>query len=636
MFKKTLTLLLTLILAASCLAACSSPNQISEDSSVGAVSGHIAPESSQESSAPESTAEATSEEPEDSWAEVAADPQQSSAVSKTSEDSSRQSSSSSSKSESSASSRQERSGSSSSSGAESSPSSQTSQPSRSSQPAQSSRPSQSSQPSQTSQSSQPSRSSQPSQVSQVSESTSQPSESSQPDTPTENPEIGGAYLYQQLFNLQNTVTLRISMSKSEMDKMQQDYKKYHRIGSKSPIFRKADLILTVAGQTYEIKEVGIRPKGNMSLEAVYDDSGRLNLSHYKLSFNETFDDTDHYGSDAKVWSSKELRKNRKNRRVATLKELDIKWNSCYDETYLREIYASEIARENGILVQQIGLSQLTFNEKNYGIMKIYEPVDEIFLEKNLPSSALGGDLYKVGWTYSPATYVNNQVTYGVEDKETGKKYNYNLKTNKKTSDHSSLKNLLRVMASSPSESQYNTVIDGDYFARFLAVSYFLGDPDDMRNNYNNHYVYFRKDNGKAVFIIYDNDRTLGITYGYNPDGTGMTSQSPYSNRAAGKGDNQQNPLIRYGILNNNGYLRSQYDNALAQVASSSLWDINTFNARYDLVKGHYQYAVTPEVSFANVKKTFRFSLDGVYSSGDNNNMSFTDYVTRIMKTYRSS
>ena len=430
--------------------------------------------------------------------------------------------------------------------------------------------------------------------------------------------------------------MQLSVTQEELNKLQQDYKKYKKVHSKSPIYRKATLTIKVGSTTYTIDEVGIRLKGNTSLEPVYNDDGTLNLSHYKLSFNETFDDEAYYGSNAKVWSNKDDRKARKNRRVATLKELDIKWNRNYDDTHIREIYASEIFRESGVLAQRIGLSQLKFNGSNYGVMTIYEPVDEIFLERYLPASALGGDLYKCGWTNRGCTYVKNAVTYGVENKETGTKYNYNLKTNKKKSTHAALKNLLSVLASSPSKSKFESVIDTDYLAKFLAASYFVGDPDDIRNNYNNHYIYFRADTGKAIFIPYDNDRTLGVTYGYNPDGTGMTGKSPFSSTAAGAGGSQQNPMIKYAILNRNAYALDKYKAALASIAASDRWNDATFNAAYNKAKSHYQDVVSPSVSFENVERAFRFSLDGRFTSGDDDNMSFSEYVRRIMQTYRNS
>ena len=446
--------------------------------------------------------------------------------------------------------------------------------------------------------------------------------------------IGGESVYSELFSLDSKVTIEITMSKSEMDKMDSDYYKYKEKNTKSPIYRKANAVITVNGKSYTVEEVGIRAKGNLSILPVYEeDSENLNLSHYKLSFNETFDDENYYGSDVRVWKSTEERNARKNRRFATLKKLDIKWNRNYDNTYIRELYASEMFRQSGVLSQKIGLSQLKFNDNNYGVMTIYEPIDEIFLERNLPASALGGDLYKVGWTYSPANYVENQVTIGITDEDSGSKYNFDLKTNEKTSNNEKLVNFLKVINSDPTQSELEAVLDTDYFAKFLAAYYFAGDPDDIRNNYNNHYIYFRKDNGKAVFIPYDNDRTLGITKGYNPDGTGMTGQSPYSNRAAGARQLQANPLIKLAIKNGS-FLEKKYTAALKEVAELSVWDTSKFEAEYNKAKTNYESCVQPGITFANADNEFKFSLDGVYSSGDDSNMSFSDYVTRIMSTYK--
>ena len=445
-------------------------------------------------------------------------------------------------------------------------------------------------------------------------------------------EIGDISVYNQLFDLSSKVTVQITMSKAEMDKMDSDYYKYDSIKSKSPIYRKCDVSITVGGKTYNIDEVGIRPKGNMSLEPVYDSkSGKLNLSHYKLSFCETFDDKTYYGSDAKIWTA-DAKKARKNRRFATLKKLDVKWNRNFDDTYIREIYAARMFRQSGVLAQNIGLSQITFNGSNYGVFTIYEPVDKVFLERYLPEEALGGDLYKVGWTNSPANYVKNQVTIGVADEDKAKKYNFNLKTNEKKSTNARLNNLLTVINQKMTAQQLEEVVDTDYFCKFLAAYYFAGDPDDIRNNYNNHYIYFRKDNGKAIFIPYDNDRTLGITMGYNPDGTGMTAQSPYSEKAAGINQNQANPLIKEAIKSN-GLLRDKYTAALKKTAALPLWNTSAFEAEYNKAKNTYEKYITPDVSFANVKKSFKFSLDGKFSKGKKTNMSFSDFVTRIMKTY---
>lgn len=460
-----------------------------------------------------------------------------------------------------------------------------------------------------------------------------PSPQPAPQPAVDNSSVGDINLFNSLFNLANRVTVSIDIPKTELDKLQNDYYTYKRKKSKSPIYRKADMTVTVNGQSYTIKEVGIRLKGNMSLTPVFDQSGAQNISHYKISFNETFDDKDYYGSEAKVWASSEERKQRKNRRFATLKKMDIKWNSCYDDTQIREIYASEMFSENGVLAQKIGLTQFVMNGANFGVLKIYEPVDELFLEKHLPESALGGDLYKCGWTMKPCNYVANQVTFGVDDKDTGAKFNFNLKTNEKSSNHSALVNMLNVINSRTDRASIDSVVDTEYFANFLAASYFAGDPDDIRNNYNNHYIYFRKDNGKAIFIPYDNDRTLGLTYGYNPDKTGMTKPSPYSGRAEGAGNSQANPLIKSAILSSNAFLTDEYEAALKRIADSGRLDVNRFNSVYETARNNYQSVVTPGIYFANQELNFAFSLDGGYSTNDWSNMSFSEYSRRILETY---
>lgn len=462
---------------------------------------------------------------------------------------------------------------------------------------------------------------------------SQPGTNPSPQPAVDNSSVGDINLFNSLFNLANRVTVSIDIPKTELDKLQNDYYTYKRKNSKSPIYRKADMTVTVNGQSYTIKEVGIRLKGNMSLTPVFAQNGSQNISHYKISFNETFDDKDYYGSEAKVWASSEERKQRKNRRFATLKKMDIKWNSCYDDTQIREIYASEMFSENGVLAQKIGLTQFVMNGTNFGVLKIYEPVDELFLEKRLPESALGGDLYKCGWTMKPCNYVANQVTFGVDDKDTGAKFNFNLKTNEKTSNHASLVNMLNVINSRTDRASIDSVVDTEYFANFLAASYFAGDPDDIRNNYNNHYVYFRNDNGKAIFIPYDNDRTLGLTYGYNPDRTGMTKPSPYSGRAEGAGNSQANPLIKSAILSSNAFLTDEYEAALKRIADSGRLDVNRFNSVYETARNNYQSVVTPGIQFANQELNFSFSLAGGYSTNDWSNMSFSEYSSRILETY---
>lgn len=445
-------------------------------------------------------------------------------------------------------------------------------------------------------------------------------------------------LYTDLFDLNNMISIQIDISQEEIDKIQEDYEYYDSIDSKSPIYRKAEKVyITVGDEVYEIEEVGIRLKGNTSRVPVYDEeTGELNLSHYKLSFNETFDDEEYYGEDAKVWDTEEERQERKDRRFATLKSLEVKWNKNYDDTYVREIYANEIFREAGILAQRVNLCSFGLNGENYGVVNIYEPVDSIFIEKNIPEEDWGGDLYKCGWTNRPANYMSSIVTYGIEDKDSAEIYNYDLKTNKKDATFESIENFLDELNESDiTKEKFEEIVDMDYFIKFLAVSYFVGNPDDMRYNYNNHYIYFLKSSGKAIFIPYDNDRCLGITYGWNPDGSGMTESEPFSDEIAGGWMSQTNPLITKTILNGGLYV-DEYKTALEEVAASEFWNTEKFEEYYEKALANYESVVTPSIEFANSKQEFKFSLEGEFTTADECNMSFEEYVTRKMETYKGA
>ena len=500
-----------------------------------------------------------------------------------------------------------------------------------------------------SQISQPSKSDEKSEPEQKPESKPEP-EPVTPDIPANDNDIGGIELYNELFRIENKVSVEISIDKSETDKLQADYLKYtgRNEAAKSEIYRKADLTVKVGNKSYTIDEVGIRMKGNQSLEPFYAQNGTPNICSFKLSFDETFDDKDEYGSSAKTWTDDKARKARKKRTFATLNEMDIKWNICYDNTNIREIYAAKLFESANVLVQKIGLSQLSINGNNYGLVKIYEPIDKNFLEKRLPESALGGDLYKCIWSdcnnsgkhtgrWRGATYKTDN-SYGVQDNSEGIKYNFNLKTNKKSSDNESLKKFLNVInKSNVSKAELEQVLDVDYYASFMAASYFAGDPDDIRNNYNNHYLYFRKDNGKAIFIVYDNDRTLGITYGLNKN---CATRNPYSSYAATQSA-QENPIIKKTITHDTTaefmYIRDKYASELKKLSQTDMLTSDAdFNKMYNTAKSNYEGIITPYIRFANQEEIFQFSLNGNKNGGDRANMSFEQFRSQIMQTYNSS
>lgn len=437
-------------------------------------------------------------------------------------------------------------------------------------------------------------------------------------------------IFRQLFNLENKITIRLDMDASELAKMQADYEHYRSFGSKSPIYRMADLEITIETElgatTYRISQVGVRMKGNSSRNDFYSDKdGIYSLIHLKISFQETFDDPDYYGADALQWS-KEARAARKDRTFATLEKLDMKWNRCDDSSYIKEYYAYEMYRAYGVLAPHTNLASVDWSGLHMGVYTIYEPIDKIFLEKNLPGSQLGGDLYKLGWTNTGASFTDTS-SIGIEDEDAGKFYCYDLKTNKKTSASESLIKLITALnRGSVGKDTFAGLVDVDYFLRYAAVSYFLGNPDDLRNNYNNCYIYFRGDTGQMLVIPYDYDRCLGVTKHWNPTGNGVTSDNPFSTTLAATGGKQENPLFLYSVCEGGYYVRD-FAALLADMQNSQWLNVDHFLGSAALAQKHYAGETAPGKQFYNAGG-YRFTMDpgktSDFSSQDN--ISFADYV----------
>lgn len=461
----------------------------------------------------------------------------------------------------------------------------------------------------------------------------------------ETPYMPEQQIYEMLFDIENKVELKLDMSTEELEKMQADYDKYDRNGSKSPIYRMADLHITLTTptgkiHTWTLPEVGVRMKGNTSRTGFYSpDKGIYNIIHLKLSFQETFDDAEHYGADAREWTPAE-REKRKNRTFATLEKLDLRWNRCDDGTYLKEYFAYETYRHYGVPAPRTNLAVFQWANIHMGVFTINEPVDKIFLEKNLPETALGGDLYKVGWAGNSNGSFLYYDSIGIENEDTGEFFAYDLKTNKKTSTHRSLtKFISRMNAGDVTKETFGELVDLDTYLPFAAVSYLLGNPDDMRNNYNNFYVYFRHDTGKAVFIPYDYDRCLGITAHWNPTGNGVTRDNPFSDRLLAYADDpnhpnsiQRNPVILYSIAAGGYYVR-EYADLLRQIAEDDWFTFETFEALYRMAEANYANLTPPEKEFDNTQNLhLSFNLYRTSDHSSNGNISIEEYLSTKLTT----
>lgn len=441
-------------------------------------------------------------------------------------------------------------------------------------------------------------------------------------------------IYDLLFAAGSKVQLNLRMEDSEIAKMQADYNEYSARGSKSPIYRMADLDVTITASdgkvyTYTIDQVGVRMKGNTSRTDFYNDTdGIYNQIHLKISFQETFDKEKYYGDDALEWQDEAARDQRKDRTFATLEKIDLRWNKSNDVTYIREHYAFEMYRDNGVLAPNTTLASLDWAGQHMGVYTLYEPVDKVFLKRNLPKELTGGDLYKCGWTNHGSDLLPTD-SIGVEDEYEGLFFTYDLKTNKKTSSHEKLNELINYLnGDSVTKEGLAEYVDMDNFLTFAALSYFLGNPDDYRNNYNNFYLYF-PENGGCLFIPTDCDRCMGVTFDWDPTGNGVTTDDPFSTVTA-LGSEQHNPLLLNTICYGGKYLE-EYTQKLTQVANSKWVTEEHYRSMFRVYQQVYADLTAPGKLFWNSgSHNTTMSMDG----GDGN-WTIGDYFAAKLDTFRN-
>ncbi len=455
-----------------------------------------------------------------------------------------------------------------------------------------------------------------------------------------------------LFNLGNKVDVRISISDEELKKLQADYE----TGYKSEIYRVADKVtirLTNCGTpyTWEFSNVGIRQKGNTSRENILV-NGEINVqNHYKLCFDETFDDPERYSSSfIEEMKEKMDGESYEDRTFLDLDGLDFKWNRNNDATHIKEVYASYLYQAGGLIAQRVGLSNLTFiqedqgnKECSFGLCTLYEPAKKQLIKKafqksedylNAPSwkeekkgsygvsGANYGDLYKCTWGVGEG-FSYEGASMGPES-WTGKKIGvgnisgsyvpaYERKTNTDSSYEEALIKEALTAFSKSSDIEIEKYIDSEYLAKICAVNYFIGNPDDFRYNYNNYMLYFRRTDGKMILIPIDNDRVFGITKGMNFE-SGNTESKPFS-KSTFAGD-QKNPLLLKSILSSeDNQCKRDYTAILKSLICTPWAKEETFDKYMGIAKATYS-----EYEFG----------------GDDENMSMGKYLSKKIATINSA
>ena len=444
----------------------------------------------------------------------------------------------------------------------------------------------------------------------------------QPDFTTRKITTKDDVQFDDLFNLGNKVDVKVYVSDSELNLLAND----HKTGYKNQTYHRADKVVISLKNydntfTWEYENVGLRQKGNTSRQDIFNSSGGLNLNHFKLSFDETFDDPElysqsyinQYGNEA--YGDREF--------LNSLSGLDFKWNKNYDQTHIKEIYSSYLYQANGIISQHIGLSNFTIvqvdkgnKETSMGLCMLYEPASKSLIKRSLQNEnktylnmgtwkeekkgTFGvpdenyGDYYECG--YGVGSGNSSRGSDMSLDSISGSKIGvgnnsgsyipaYERKTNKDAVYNDDLLRKFIATINNGAYEEIENVIDIDEFAKQEAITYYIGNPDGLRYNYNNYCVYIRRTDGKLIVIPIDNDRCFGITKDWNVRNA-LKDEAVFSLNDS-NGAQRNNLLLKTILSEDNNRAKEVYKNMCLALRNSSWGKSSTFTSLFNIAKATY-------------------------------------------------
>ncbi|HZJ89678.1 MAG TPA: CotH kinase family protein [Bacilli bacterium] len=328
-------------------------------------------------------------------------------------------------------------------------------------------------------------------------------------------------------------------------------------GNNNDLYWPVSVRLTVNGRKYVYYEVGMRRKGNTSRNHHFWDHYR-NEFITSFSFKLKFDERWHKDIYAPFGLQKDWAKGdpdydaRDNRTIMHddagnngMSKIDFKYNKTDDQSMTNQPFAFSFFQKHGLVSQNSTLTPLQMNGTRFGIITLNEATDKHLIRRYFASGADNGDLYKVGWgpvskygeekkgslMIEDVRYIDGDPSNGLipdgiigeQDKFSGYNPAYDAKElHKDTVNHGNLVNLMQVLKDNENKAPgdytaaLEAVVDMNSFLVYAAAAYLTGNPDDLRNNGNNYYIYFDpSDNNRAHFIPYDYDWAMGLGWDGN-------------------------------------------------------------------------------------------------------------------------
>ena len=414
--------------------------------------------------------------------------------------------------------------------------------------------------------------------------------------------------FDRFFDDENAKNIIIQISQEEWDAYDQamlDYANQFNGELRTGYYAKANLLYTDEQGELLVENIGFRTRGNMSRVRIQNDDGSLNMSNFKISFHETFDNLDYVENGART--------------VFGVEELDMKWNRNYDPTYVTEKFSLDLMKDFGVYAAEATLANVYIEIEGeryfYGVYTVFEPIDELFIKRRFSGQAAEGDLYKSLWQqYGPASLRDNYPgsAIGIKDLDINYRPTYDLKTNKSDFDPTNLEDFI-ANVSQLSGDDFKAYIenhfDVDRFIRYMAVGVLLGNPDDYRAMANNYYLYHNPLTNKWTLIAYDYDHGMGQGWAGEPIFSNWTIDQDIYDwgdlNAHLQGQNYSNPLSDK-ILKIEEYqlLYEEYLNMLIN-PDNDLFSFSEFSSL------HYSQKALYETDLNQAKMSLEFGLRNV-------------------------
>ena len=433
--------------------------------------------------------------------------------------------------------------------------------------------------------------------------------------------------YEEFYDYTSDIEITLKFSNNAIYKLAD----YSDDPYKKDMYHPCDLEIKMNTNTYIFNEAGARMKGNTSRNPNFvNKDGKFNAPvHFKISVSQTFDDEEDNDYYIRTWETKDLRNIRKKRRIGDAKKFDIKYNKNEDYTFTKQIYAYYCYAKEGMISQKNNLIKVNVESDSDSMTHYYELqecIDSEFIERRYSEDEAAGNLYKCTYSSKGAADLTNYKNDKIGVEAPNYEPSYDLKTNDDEPDHTLLKNLIDTLNNNKTSANefkpvFDSMIDAEAYLKFAAMSWVIGNPDDLRNNYNNYYMYFNSKDDKAIFIPYDYDRCFGINKDFEIHMEDIPCYTTKTNTGERKW--QKNPLYWRTII-------STTDTSVNY--SKDYPVIKEYQDKYNQLCLEYAQKYLDVAKFEEFNNQFVYSKKDINKAGANN-ITFKEYSDKKLNTF---